>query len=214
MYKSLLFIILCFIPFIGYPQKTITPLAYKYKAIKALEPTKPQKSNVLRDTAENSIFADVLSYNNRKISVTLNDSIKNKTTLTNNRLHFNPLQKRNLEVSSKFGSRIHPLTFKHHFHNGVDIKCYYAPLYAVISGQVTVGEDKRSGKYIVIDNPTTNIRVSYAHLSRVLVENGQFIEAGKGIGISGNSGGSTGPHLHFTLRINGKFVNPFPYIIH
>lgn len=199
---------------LAHAQKTITPLAYKNKPREAFVQTDPLENTLISDSLKNTIISDFLAHNNRKNYDPILDSALNKNALIDKGLHFNPLQKRNLNVSSAFGSRIHPITFKHHFHNGVDIKCYYDPLYAVISGHVTVGENNRSGKYLVIKNPITNISVSYAHLSVVLLESGQFVEVGQGVGISGNSGSSTGPHLHFTLRIDGEYINPLPYIIH
>lgn len=133
-------------------------------------------------------------------------------SLKANNLLFNPLQGKKVVITSKFGFRNHPVTGKFHFHNGIDLHCYYEPLYAVIDGFVKVGEDSRSGKYIAIENPDTKIRVTYCHLSSIMVKDGDYISTGKGVGVSGNSGYSTGPHLHFSVKVNGMYIDPTRYL--
>lgn len=67
---------------------------------------------------------------------------------------------------------------------------------------VAVGQDNRSGKYVTIR--TASYTVSYCHLSSFLVSKGIFVNAGETIAMSGNSGMTTGPHLHLTNRVGGK----------
>lgn len=69
-----------------------------------------------------------------------------------------------------------------------------------------IGQNKRSGKYVIIQ--TAGYSISYCHLSSVLVCDGQYVNAGEVVGISGNSGMSTGPHLHLTTKKDGKAFNP------
>ena len=112
-------------------------------------------------------------------------------------------------VSSGYGYRMHPILKKRKFHNGLDLRIPIGtPLYAAQSGKVElVGDSKTSGKYIVIDHGH-GVRTSYSHLSSQVVKRGEAIERGALIGESGNTGRSTGPHLHFVVRIGGKSVDP------
>jgi murein DD-endopeptidase len=95
---------------------------------------------------------------------------------------------------------MHPITGKPTLHQGIDLRANFEPVYAVMDGMVEkAGYDQRSGFFIrLIHSPFCTS--SYAHLSAIKVKEGAIIKAGDVIGISGNSGTSTGPHLHF--RIN------------
>ena len=92
-------------------------------------------------------------------------------------------------------------------HNGLDLKAYYEDVYSMFPGIVmSTGQDNRSGKYIIIKTGTYS--VCYCHLSRVEVEKGAYVNAGDVIAQSGNTGMSTGPHLHLTIKNNGKVIDP------
>lgn len=100
-------------------------------------------------------------------------------------------------------------------HSGVDFACPIGTkLIAVCDGNLENliargGIGKSYGMYISLRNG--NMRIIYAHMSKQLVPNGP-VKAGTVIGLSGNTGNSTGPHLHFELQVNGRAVNPLPYI--
>lgn len=99
-------------------------------------------------------------------------------------------------------------------HSGVDILGGGNAARASASGTVTTVADlgRRSyGRYIVVDHGN-GISTLYAHLSSMSVSVGQRVTAGQTIGITGSTGNSTGPHLHFEIRVNGRHVNPRPYI--
>ena len=114
---------------------------------------------------------------------------------------------KNIHITSSFGRRIHPITKKHSLHNGIDLRASYEEVYSMLPGTVhRTGEDRRSGKYIIIS--TGDYKISYCHLSKINVRQGDLVLAGMPIGLSGNSGYSTGPHLHLTVRIDGKLHNP------
>lgn len=114
---------------------------------------------------------------------------------------------RSIHVTSVFGLRKHPILKKYCMHNGLDLKAYYEDVYSMFPGIVmSTGQDKRSGKYVIIKTGTYS--VSYCHLSRVTVEKGAYVSAGQIIAQSGNTGMSTGPHLHLTIKINGKVIDP------
>lgn len=96
-------------------------------------------------------------------------------------------------------------------HNGLDIKVYTGDsIFSAFPGKVRVvkNQGRRGyGKYIVIRH-TNGLETVYAHLSRQLVKPGQIVESGELIGLGGNTGRSTGSHLHFETRLCGKALNP------
>lgn len=115
-----------------------------------------------------------------------------------------------LHITSAFGWRIHPITGKRAFHNGVDYGSPRgAPVYAVADGKVTVsGYDQYSGNKIAIRHADRSSSW-YLHLNSRGVRVGQTIKSRQVIGRVGNTGRSTGPHLHFGfMKPNGGWMNP------
>lgn len=116
-------------------------------------------------------------------------------------------------LTSRWGTRIHPITKKRSTHNGTD---WAVPkgtaVYASCGGTVTkAGWGGNYGNVIYIKHPDGR-ETRYAHLSKILVSSGQSVKQGQKIALSGNTGRSTGPHLHFEIRINGSSVNALKYI--
>lgn len=112
-----------------------------------------------------------------------------------------------LIVNSPFGLRKDPFNGKNRNHNGLDLRASCDEVYAMLDGTVKkTGEDKRSGKYIIMQYG--EFLVSYCHLSRIWVESGAEVKPGEVVGITGNTGRSTGEHLHITCRRNKKYVDP------
>ena len=102
--------------------------------------------------------------------------------------------------------RRHPISHKYVLHNGIDLLARYEKVYSMFPGTVVrVGEDDRSGKFLVIR--TGGYTISYCHLSLHLVGENDYVNAGTVIAISGNTGASTGPHLHITAKKDGKAFN-------
>ncbi len=114
-------------------------------------------------------------------------------------------------VSSTYGSRVHPVTGIRQLHNGVDLAVPVGtPVHAAQDGVVLkLAEDDRNGKYVVIDHGN-GVRTGYCHLDRFDVEKGQQLSRGESLGLSGNTGRSTGPHLHFLVRVHGRTLDPLP----
>lgn len=115
----------------------------------------------------------------------------------------------NGRVSSSFGMRMHPILGYYRMHKGIDIACPYgSPVYAVVDGTVNwAGYKGGYGNFIGIQGPG-GVGTGYGHLSRVAVRNGERVARGELVGYSGNSGLSTGPHLHFEVYRGGAAVNP------
>ena len=114
---------------------------------------------------------------------------------------------KSVHVGSGFGIRKHPIMHKYMMHNGVDLQARYEDVYSMFPGTViAVSKDGRSGKYVTVKS--ANYTISYCHLSAQLVKKGTFVKAGELIAKSGNTGMSTGPHLHLTTKKDGKAINP------
>lgn len=117
-------------------------------------------------------------------------------------------------ITSSYGTRFHPVLNTYRFHAGMDIGVYSGtPLYALKDGQVIFsGYMSGYGNVILIHHG--DIISLYAHNSTLLVEEGQYVKGGQLIAKSGNSGVSTGPHLHFEIRKpNGETIDPSPYYV-
>lgn len=115
-------------------------------------------------------------------------------------------------ITSKFGNRIHPVSKISTFHNGVDIAVPVGTeIKSPLAGKVVnVYENEAGGKQLIIDHDN-GMRTGYAHLSGYKVARGQRIKEGQVVALSGNTGKSTGPHLHLTLTVNGNKVDPQSY---
>ncbi|MBS5486290.1 M23 family metallopeptidase [Phocaeicola vulgatus] len=112
-----------------------------------------------------------------------------------------------IKVNSPYGYRKDPFTGKRKFHNGIDLHARSAKVFAMMQGRViAVGQDKVSGKYVTLRHG--NFTVSYCHLSQISVSQGQDVLSGDVVGITGNTGRSTGEHLHITIRQKREYVNP------
>ena len=116
-------------------------------------------------------------------------------------------------ISSGFGYRADPFTGGAAFHAGLDFKGPVgAPIYAAAAGTVSfVGSQQGYGNTVEIDHGN-GLTTRYAHMSGFRARVGQQVEAGQVIGLIGNTGRSTGPHLHFEVRINDRAVNPRPFL--
>jgi len=117
-------------------------------------------------------------------------------------------------VSSGFAYRISPFTNEKEFHSGLDISTRMsAPIIAPADGVVSsVGQDYGYGNILYIKHGN-GLNTKYAHLSKSLVKKGQYVKRGQKIALVGNSGRTTGPHLHYEVHLKGVPVNPLRYIL-
>lgn len=120
-------------------------------------------------------------------------------------------------ITSPFGYRTHPIYGNTRFHSGIDIGAGFGDtIMAAASGTVIYVETPVPGQnwggsgygnYFIIDHGN-GVSTLYAHCSNVYVSNGQSVSAGEAVGTVGSTGGSTGSHLHFEVRVNGDRVDP------
>ena len=117
-------------------------------------------------------------------------------------------------VTSEFGNRIDPITGERRGHTGIDLAVPTGtPIRAALPGTVAVSTYNQGGYgyYIMIDHGN-GLSTLYGHCSQLLASVGRTVEAGDIIALSGSTGRSTGPHLHFEVRINGQRTNPRSYL--
>ncbi|WP_370089315.1 peptidoglycan DD-metalloendopeptidase family protein [Ekhidna sp.] len=119
----------------------------------------------------------------------------------------------NVRMTSGFGTRFDPIEKEEKLHRGIDLASPVGnPVVATADGKVEVAkEDGKHGLRVVIKHDDT-FTSAYSHLSSIDVKTGESVKKGDQIGLSGNSGASTAPHLHYEIQKNDEFVNPIYYI--
>lgn len=115
----------------------------------------------------------------------------------------------NGEITSEFGTRIHPITKKEETHTGVDIAVAEGTeVKAAYDGIVEEIKDDEILGIVIVINHENGFKTSYGHLSEIKVSKGDRITGNSIIGLSGSTGISTGPHLHFAVMFNDEFIDP------
>lgn len=122
-----------------------------------------------------------------------------------------PVERVNL--TSDYGMRVHPVLGGRRAHKGIDLAAPVGtPIYATADGIVGRADWFSSyGLYVAIEHGG-NLETRYGHMSRLNVAAGQQVRKGDIIGFVGTTGRSTGPHLHYEVRVAGEAVNPLPYL--
>ncbi len=117
-------------------------------------------------------------------------------------------------VTSGFGPRISPFTEKPAWHDGLDIGAApNTPVRAPAQGRITsTAYDPKLGNMVRVDHGY-GVETMYGHLAKALVKEGQRVERGDVIALVGSSGLSTGPHLHYMVKVNGQALDPTKYIL-
>jgi len=119
-----------------------------------------------------------------------------------------------IRMSSGFGTRVHPVTGKRKRHRGLDFAANTGtPIYAPADGVIEVirPSNKGSGNFLKL-NHSLGFATTYSHMSKFNVKRGKFVRKGDLIGWSGNTGLSTGPHLHYEIRFLGRALNPRSFV--
>ena len=166
------------------------------KRIKKDNPSKPIVASM-----------DSISLADSTAESSVHDDAENEQTDSISTVPLVALPLKNIHIGSRFGLRMHPIYHKRMMHNGIDLSARYENVYSMFPGTVIrVGQDKRSGKFVTVK--TGDYTISYCHLSQQLVKVEDFVNAGTSIAISGNTGASTGPHLHLTTKKDGKAFDP------
>lgn len=116
-------------------------------------------------------------------------------------------------ITSDYGYRDHPSSGRYHFHSGIDIAASTGSSILAASGGVvtSAGWNSSMGNYVMISHGNGLVTI-YMHASVLCVSSGQSVSAGQQIALVGSTGDSTGPHLHFSVRLNGSYVSPWNYL--
>ena len=175
---------------------------YNRKRIKTEHPSKPVEA-----PTDSVLLADSISEPDIIKTLGNDNSSQSYTDATNVDYSLVSLPLKNIHIGSGFGMRMHPIYHKRMMHNGIDLSARYESVYSMFPGTVIkVGQDNRSGKFVTVK--TGDYTISYCHLSQQYVKVNDFVNAGTIIACSGNTGASTGPHLHLTTKKDGKAFNP------
>ena len=122
-----------------------------------------------------------------------------------------PLDNDSYWVSSEFGKRKNPFSGEMKNHNGIDLAAEEGtPVYAIKDGAVyaAIEKDVEFGNYLILSHDQGKMTSVYAHLSKIFVDRYQYVKKGDVIGLVGQTGKATGPHLHFEIRQGGKAEDP------
>ena len=170
---------------------------YNHKRVKTANPPKPTEAPTDSISVQDSIYEPT------EIEMVGDSSFYQ----TENVASLVSLPSKTIHIGSGFGIRMHPIYHKRMMHNGIDLSARYENVFSMFPGTVIkVGQDNRLGKFVTVK--TGDYTISYCHLSQQYVNVNDFVYAGTIIACSGNTGASTGPHLHLTAKKDGKAFNP------
>lgn len=118
-------------------------------------------------------------------------------------------------ITSRFGYRFHPIVKRNMFHSGLDIANQAGtPIFAPADGIVKfAGTNEHFGRLVELKHSENGIETLFAHLQQFVVTKGQSVKRGELLGYMGSTGRSTGSHLHYEVRIDGKRVDPLGFIL-
>lgn len=115
--------------------------------------------------------------------------------------------------SSDYGTRVHPIVKAVRHHNGIDLAAPTgAPIRSVAAGIVVFADPYAKYGNLVVVSHKNGVTTHYGHCDKISATPGQAVKAGQIIGSVGTTGGATGPHLHFEVRVNGKPQNPEKFL--
>ena len=165
-----------------------------------------EKEEFKEDTG---LSATVSGKGGKDYSVKSKDDIPANVSVNSYTLNQKMIMPVNGRISSSFGVRKHPITGKLRFHAGVDVAAPTGtPIYSSFDGKVIVASyNKWNGNYLKIQHEN-GIMTVYCHCKKLKVKKGDTVKAGDVIATVGSTGSSTGPHLHFELRIDNKSYDP------
>lgn len=178
------------------------------------EPTsQPATTNIdkSQSTEKNTVklSAEIKSTGGSDYSVSDKNDIPDNVSVNSYTLNQKMFLPATGDITSPFGIRTHPIDGELRFHAGIDIADDLGtPIHSAFDGTVIVAEyDQWNGYYLKIIHDN-EIMTVYCHCNKLFVKKGDIVKAGQKIAEMGSTGSSTGPHLHFELRINNKSYDP------
>ncbi len=183
-----------------------------FKNIKNYETT--QTTEVEKETEyipleEPSLSAEIIAGGGSDVKVTSEDDIPDNASVADYTLNQKMVLPVVGNVTSEFGTRIHPISGDLRFHAGIDIAAELGTnIYSAFDGEVIYADyDQWNGNFLKIQHDN-GIMTVYCHCEKLNVKKGQKIRAGEVIATVGSTGSSTGPHLHFEIRVDNVSYNP------
>jgi len=175
-------------------------------------PVSKKSNSLMRDMHEQVKLLTLASINQEKGFESLYEHLEDKLNLLASTPSIRPIK--GGWISSGFGYRRSPFTGRREFHRGLDIAAQKGtPIFATADGVVTFAGNKGlMGKMIVIDHGYGMV-TRYGHIYKLKKKRGDKVKRGDIIGLLGSTGRSTGPHVHYEVRLNGVPVNPQKYIL-
>lgn len=176
-----------------------------------LDKVEIQKDYLIRNTENLSVYINSITSESLNIlsdEFTINNTVENYILKYKKKVTCFPTISH--RVTSTYGNR----ATRNDFHSGIDLAGNYGDnIYAYKSGKVIKVQysNVSYGNMVLIEHDN-GMKTRYAHMSSIIVKNGQNINCGETIGYMGSTGNSTGNHLHFEVIINDKTVNPYNYI--
>ena len=169
--------------------------------------------------------SEILDVFKRVAKTTFSPSVQEETTAqgeTNNdttgeRANFSPVYLtvnfinplKEINISSRFGFRISPITNKYSLHTGLDMSSpQNSKIFAVYDGIVEKADYNEVRGYYVVIRHSNNLKTTYNHCSKLLVKENEKIQQGEIIALVGATGYATGNHLHFEVVLNDQYINP------
>ncbi len=158
---------------------------------------------------EPSLSAEIIATGGRDIEVSSSEEIPENVSVDDYKLSQKMVLPLKGKTTSEFGIRTHPISGELRFHAGIDIAADKGEsIYSAFDGIVIEADyDQWNGNYLKIEHDN-NIMTVYCHCEKLNVSVGQKIRAGEVIATVGSTGSSTGPHLHFELRVDNISYNP------
>jgi len=178
-------------------------------------PLKEKHNSLIREMHEQIEQLSIAAVNQHQGLEALLKSLEDQQNLLASTPAIRPVSRDvNSWTTSRFGYRISPFTGRREFHKGYDIASRQGtPILATADGVVTfAGKKGLYGKFIVIDHGHGMI-TRYGHCQKLLKKRGDKVKRWETIALMGNTGRSTGPHLHYEVHLNGIPVNPVKYIL-
>ena len=171
--------------------------------------TTTEENTVFVPFEEPSLSAEIIASGGKDIKVSSNEDIPKNVSVDDYKLSQQMVLPLKGKTTSQFGVRTHPISGDLRFHAGIDIAAEKGTnIYSAFDGKVAEASfDQWNGNYLKIEHDS-GIMTVYCHCDKLNVKKGQKIRAGEIIATVGSTGSSTGPHLHFELRIDNVSYNP------
>ena len=148
----------------------------------------------------------------KQVKPALNETLAEEFAAANAKPNVRPV-KADLDISSRFGGRSNPFGWGYEFHNGIDFPGPVGtPILATAPGTVKKADWAGGYGYHVVIDHGYGYETLYAHMSKLKVEQGEKVDRSDVVGLLGNTGRSTGPHLHYSVYENGELVDPEEYL--